>query len=210
MQDQHESWTGQINPPAWAPSPQLFSTLGLFAVVVNGLLFALPLLAFAAANARRLRVAPAAVARQLGGLIAGLTLVLAVEMVFLSQWVLLRTQADRATSQAELKDEAIRQIRKAQASGHFTPEIASRFSAAPTDPPEAIVANLIGREGFDGLASVQTRLHQAAPRPTGAGGSFWMSPKMAGRYGLLPPASQTNAASSRTGTLRTNAIPPNR
>ncbi len=207
MREQHESWTGQINPPAWAPSPELFSTLGLFAVVVNGLLFALPLLAFAAANARRLRVTPAAVARQLGGLIAGLTLVLAVEMVFLSQLVLLRTQADRATSQAELKDEAIRQIRKAQASGHFTPEIASRFSAAPTDPPEAIVANLIGREGFDGLASVQTRLRPTPPTPAEVGGPFRMRPGMAGRYGLLPPVFQTNAASSRTGSLRSNPIP---
>jgi ABC-type transport system involved in multi-copper enzyme maturation permease subunit len=210
MREQQDSWTGQINPPAWAPSPELFSTLGLFAVVLNGLLLALPLLAFAGANARRLRVAPAAVARQLGGMIAGLTLVLAVEIVFLSQLVLLQTQADRATSQAELKDEAIRQIRKAQASGLFTPEIASRFAAAPTDPPEAIVANLIGREGFDALASVQTRIHQAAPSHTGAGSPFRMSPGMAGRYGLLPPESQTNAASSRTGTLRTNPVAPNR
>jgi prepilin-type processing-associated H-X9-DG protein len=107
MRDQHDSWTSQINPPAWAPSHELFSTLGIVAVVVNGLFLALPLLAFAGANARRLRVAPAAVARQLGGLIAGLTLVLAVEMVFLSQLVLLRNQADRAISQAEMKDRAI-------------------------------------------------------------------------------------------------------
>jgi hypothetical protein len=143
-------------------------------------------------------------------MIAGLTLVLAVEMVFLSQLVLLQTQADRATSQAEMKDRAIYDIRKAQISGHFNPEVASRLWAAPTDPPEVIVANLIGREGFDALASVQTRIRPVAPAPPIAGGSFRMTAEMAGRYGLLPPASQTNAASSRTGTLRTNAMPPNR
>jgi hypothetical protein len=208
MRDQHESWTGQINPPAWAPSHELFSTLGIVAVVVNGLLLALPLLAFAAANARRLHVAPGSVARQLGGMIAGLTLILAVEMVLLSQLVLLRNQADRAISQAAMKDRAINDIRKAQISGHFTPEVASRLSAAPTDPPEAIVDNLIGREGFDGLASVQTRIRSVALSIDGR--SFRMTPGMAGRYGLLPPASQTNAPSSRTGTLRTNVTPPNR
>jgi len=210
MHEHHESWTGQINPPAWAPSHEVFSTLGFVAVVVNGLLLALPLLAFAGANARRLHVAPGSVARQLGGMIAGLTLVLAVEMVLLSQLVLLRNQADRAISQAEMKYRAIYEIRKAQISGHFTPEIASSFSAAPTDPPEAIVDNLIGREGFDALASVQTRIRPMAPASPIPGGTFRMTPEMAARYALLPPASQTNAPSSRTGTLRVNPVAPNR
>jgi len=210
MREHHESWTGQINPPAWAPSHEVFSTLGFVAVVVNGLLLALPLLAFAGANARRLHVAPGSVARQLGGMIAGLTLVLAVEMVLLSQLVLLRNQADRAISQAEMKYRAIYEIRKAQISGHFTPEIASSFSAAPTDPPEAIVDNLIGREGFDALASVQTRIRPMAPASPIPGGTFRMTPEMAARYALLPPASQTNAPSSRTGTLRVNPVAPNR
>ncbi len=210
MREHHESWTGQINPPPWAPSQELFSTLGFVAIVVNGLLLALPLLAFAGANARRLHVAPGSVARQLGGMIAGLTLVLAVQMIFLSQLVLLRNQADRAISQAEMKDRAIDDIRKAQISGHFNPEVASRLWAAPTDAPEAIVANLIGREGFDALASVQTRIRPMAPAPPIPGGPFRMTTEMAGRYGLLPPASQTNAPSSRTGLLRTNVTPPNR
>lgn len=210
MSEQHESWTGQVNPPAWAPSHEVLSALGIVAIVANGLLLALPLLAFAGANARRLHVAPGPVARQLGGMIAGLTLVLAVEMVFLSQLVLLRNQEDRAISQAEMKDRAIDDIRKAQISGHFTPEVASRLWAAPTDPPEAIVANLIGREGFDALASIQTRIRPVTPAPPIVGGSFRMTSEMARRYGLLPAASETNTSPSQTGTLRTNVTPPNR
>ena len=47
----------------------------------------------------------------------------------------------------------------------------------------------------------------ASPIP---GGPFRMTTEMAGRYGLLPPASPTNAPSSRTGTLRGNPVAPNR
>lgn len=204
---QTETWPTQINPPAWAPSPELFHTLAILALVVDGLGLALPLLAFAGRNARRLSVPTASVTRQLAGTAIGLTLVLAVEIVILSQLVLLRTQADRTKWQSDLKDQAILLIRDAQSKGQFTPDVAIRLSAGPNDSPEAIVANLIGREGYDGLTSISSRLRPASASPPGTAGTFQISPELALRYGLLPTKANTNSPSAEAGTNPPAAAP---
>lgn len=195
-----EKWPAPVDPPAWAPSPELCYSLASAAIALTAAGVAVALLVFAGQNSRRLHVPTASVVRQLTGLMFGLALVLSCELVLASQLVLLRMQADRASWQAELKEQAIQEIRRAQADGRFSAEVAVRFSAAPTDPAEAIVQNLIGREGFDALGTVGSRIRAYNSPAPSTGGTFRMSPELARRYGLMPAPADTNGPSAVTPT----------
>lgn len=190
ISERREQWSAGVNAPAWAPSPEMATILGLVALGASAVGLIGAFLALGGRNFRQMNVRAGAIARQLSGIAVGLVVTVGILGTLFSQLALLVTQADFASAQQGQRTQAINEVRQFANSGLLTPEVARQFGVGENASPEALVDAVIARDGFEALDRLSQQL-RLQPAPA-AGGAFMMDPLLARRYGLRPGVARTN------------------